>query len=183
MNRDRRHSFLIVAVLIAIHAAAFPTIAQSGGGFEITEAVVAGGGGSSANGDIQIDATAGQAIATGPIGAGIFGLTSGFWNFIPLGPTAAHVSISGRVVDPSGTGVSSAVLYMHTQEGDLRVTRTSSFGYFQFNDVAAGQAVLISVQARRYTYAPRTVIVADDVTDIEFVPEPSQSGSDPNYNL
>ena len=183
MNRVRKHSYLIVAVLLAIHAATFPAIAQSGGGFEITEAVVAGGGGSSANGDIQLDATVGQAIATGPIGSGIFGLTSGFWNFIPLGPTAAHVSISGRVVDPSGTGVPSAVLYMHTQEGDLRVTRSSSFGYFQFNDVAAGQAVLISVQARRYTYAPRTLIVADDVTDIEFVPELSQSGSGPENNL
>lgn len=183
MNRDRKQSFLIVAVLIAIHAATFPAKAQSGGGFEITEAVVSGGGGSAAAGDTQLDATAGQAIATGPIGAGIFGLTSGFWNFIPLGPTAAHVSISGRVVDPSGTGVASAVLYMHTQEGDLRITRSSSFGYFQFNDVAAGQAVLITVQARRYTYAPRTVIVADDVIDIEFVPEPLQSGSDPENNL
>lgn len=183
MNRYRKHSLLPFAVLFTILAATFPAVAQSGGGFEITEAVVAGGGGSSTDGDTQLDATAGQAIATGPIGAGTFGLTSGFWNFTPLAPTAAHVSISGRVADPSGTGVANAVLYMHTQEGDLRVTRSSSFGYFQFADVAAGQVVLITVQARRYTYAPRTVMVADDVTDIEFVPEPSQSGSDPKDNL
>lgn len=183
MNLDRKHSFLTFAVLATILAAAFTLVAQSGGGFEITEAVVAGGGGSSSDGNTQLDVTAGQPIATGAIGAGTFGLTSGFWNYIPLAPTAAHVSISGRVADPAGTGVANAVLYMHTQDGDLRVTRSSSFGYFQFEDVAVGQAVLITVQARRYTYAPRTVMVSDDVTDIEFVPEPSHSGSYPNDNL
>lgn len=176
MKRDRKHSFLPFAVLITIFAATLPAVAQSGGGFEITEAVVAGSGGSSANGDVQLDATAGQPVASGAIGSGTFGLTSGFWNYIPLAPTAAHVSISGRVVDPSGTGVANAILYMHTQEGDLRITRSSSFGYFQFEGVEAGQVVLVTVQARHYAYSPRTVIVTDDVTDIEFVPEPLQSG-------
>lgn len=147
-------------------------VAQSGGGFEITEAVIAPGGGSTSNGDTNVASTIGQSAAAGAIGAGTFGLTSGFWNYVPLAPTAAQVSISGRVVDPAGAGVANAILYMHTQNGALAISRSSPLGYYQFEGVEAGQTVLISVQARSYSYAPRTVVVADEITGLDFIPKP-----------
>jgi hypothetical protein len=156
------------AVLLAV---TLPAAAQSGGGFDITEAVVAGAGGPSSNGEVGVDATAGQAIATGAIGGGIFGLTTGFWNFAPLVPTAAQVSVAGRVVDLNGNGVFNAVLYMHLNGGEMRLARSSSFGYFQFENIEAGQTVMISVQARRFTYMPRVVNVAEDIVDLTFMPE------------
>ena len=162
---------LTIAALF-LFPASTPFVAQSGGVFEVTEAVIATGGGQSANGGVNVDGTVGQTVASGPIGGGPFGVTSGFWNFVPLIPTVAQVSIAGRVVDPSGDGVPNAILYMHLQDGQLRMSRSSSFGYFQFEDVEVGQTVLVTVRARLYTYTPRVVTVAEEIADLNFAPEP-----------
>jgi hypothetical protein len=167
-----RTIFRTIAATSVLMAAVLSVGSQSGGGFEITEAVVAGGGGSSSNGNTTAASTTGQSLAAGAIGSGNFGITSGFWNYISLAPTAASVSISGRVVDTAGGGVANAILYMQTKEGSVFISRSSPLGYYQFESVEAGQTVLISVQARRYTYAPRTVLVADEITDLDFLPEP-----------
>ena len=169
---------LTVAALLLFPANSL-VVAQSGGGFQITEAVIAPGGGQSSAGGVTVDGTVGQTVAAGPIGAGPFGVTSGFWNFVPLIPTAAQVSIAGRVVDPSGDGVPNAILYMHLQDGQLRMSRSSPFGYFEFEGVEVGQTVLVSVRARLYTYTPRVVTVAEEIADLNFVPESKATTSEP----
>ena len=146
-------------------------LAQSGGGFEITEAVISAGGASASAGIFDADLTIGQPVEPGAIGFGQFGLTSGFWNYVSLAPTAASISISGRVLDDAGGPVANAILYLQTQEGELMVARSSSFGFYRFNNISAGQTVLISVQSRRFTYAPRTVIAADEISGFDFIPE------------
>ncbi len=45
----------------------------------IDKYVVAGGGGTSTGGGFSLDGTIGQAAAGGPLAAGSFSLTSGFW--------------------------------------------------------------------------------------------------------
>ena len=156
-------------ITLAILSLAYSAIAQSGGGFEITEAVVAGGGSSSSSGDVGIDATLGQPIAGGAVGSGDFSITSGFWNFAALAPTAAQASISGRVLNASGTGVSNAALYVQTQDGELLIARSSSLGYYLFEGIEIGQTVFMTVEHKRFTFQPRTVTVADNVTDLDFI--------------
>ena len=146
--------------------------AQSGGDFAITQAVIAAGGTQSAGGDFALDSTIGQPDAGGPIRAGNFAVTSGFWVFTPLAPTAALVSISGRVATPTGQAINNAVLFLQTQEGEIRVARSSSFGYYMFEDIVVGQSVFITVEHKQFTFEPRAVMVSDSITDLDFIGQP-----------
>lgn len=169
--RHKRFEFFIAKTVVVL-TFAVSAAAQSGGDFVITRSVIAPGGTQSSAGDLTLDATIGQPDAGSVIGFGGFAITSGFWNYTPLAPTAASVPISGRVLSPEGLGVPNAVLYLQTQEGSLLTTRSSSLGYYRFDAVIAGQSVLISVQSKRYSYASQVLMVSDEVTGLDFVPEP-----------
>ncbi len=96
------------------------------------------------------------------------GTSSG--NFaIGLAPTAAAVSISGRVLTPEGRGVTNARVMLTDQNGTTRTAMTTSFGYFHFTDVPAGETVVISVISKRYTFAPQVFSVTEDLTGINFI--------------
>ena len=166
MNKVLAHT---VVTSLAILSLASDATMQSGGGFEITEAVVANGGGSSSAVGIELEATLAQPISGDRSGSGIFSLTSGFWNYNSLGPTAALASISGRVLNAAGIGVNNAILYLQTQEGEMFITRSSSFGYYMFDGIAVGQTVFITVEHKRFTFEPRSVTLADVVTDLDFI--------------
>lgn len=85
-------------------------------------------------------------------------------------PTAAAVSVSGRVTTGAGIGIGSASVTIAGQNGSPRTVRTNPFGYFRFDDVSAGQSYLLSVSAKRYRFAPRTITVGDDLTGVDFTP-------------
>ena len=145
--------------------------AQSGGIFQVDDAVVAGGSGSASDGIFGLDGTTGQHLAGDVIGAGDFSVTSGFWNYSAMAPTAAFVSISGRVLSQAGP-VRNAVVYLQTQDGGYLVSRTSSFGYYRFQGIAAGQTVFITVLSKEYHFNPRVVMVFDEVVEFDIFPEP-----------
>ncbi len=84
-------------------------------------------------------------------------------------PTAAGVTISGQVLDPDRNGVSNAVVTVEGTNGSRITTRTSSFGYFVFEGVAAGNSYVISVGSKRFSFEPRVVSVTDDVFGLEFI--------------
>lgn len=77
--------------------------AQSGSTFEITQSVIAGGGGqNSAGGTFALDGTIGQAIAGGALDGSPFAVTSGFRNFTPLADGQGfEANVAGR---PNGDG-------------------------------------------------------------------------------
>ena len=104
------------------------------------------------------------------MGGEIFAITSGFWNFSSLAPTAAFVSISGRVLTPTGDGLYGAVLTLQTPSGSVFLSRSSPLGYYRFDAVEVGQAVLITVTSKRFTYDTRTLFIGDEVTELDFVP-------------
>lgn len=162
---------IYIASLVSLLFVPTGAAAQSGGGFEITEAVITTGGGGATNGILDADVVIGQSVQTGSSGSGIFTLTSGFWNYTPLAPTAASISISGRVLNGAGGGVASAAVYLQGQDGELRVTKSTSFGHYRFDNILTGQAVLISVQARRFVYSPRTIFAVDEITGFDFFPD------------
>ena len=83
-------------------------------------------------------------------------------------PTAAGVSVSGRVVVGSGAGVSNAVVTLTDSSGITRTARTSSFGYYRFDDVEGGQTYVISIQSKRYSFTPQIVNVIEETTEINF---------------
>ena len=162
----------IAALILIVFASLSPDdgTAQSGGGFEITEAVIAAGGGSSSNGIFEIETTLAQPASGGPMNGAPFSVTSGFWTFTPLAPTAAQAVISGRVRSMDGNGINNAVLYLQTALGEIYITRSSSFGYYMFEGIEIGQTVFITVEHKQFTFEPRSVMVVDSVSDFDFQP-------------
>jgi CSLREA domain-containing protein len=84
-------------------------------------------------------------------------------------PAAANVTISGKVMTSAGQGLVNAIVTLTDQQGNSRSARTSSFGYFSFADVAAGETVVITITSKRYTFAPQVVTVYEAISDLNFV--------------
>lgn len=87
------------------------------------------------------------------------------------GPTAAGVSVSGRVLTDDGRGLMNASVTLTDMQGQTLTTRTSSFGYYLFDDLNAGQMYVIAVSSKRYTYTPRVVTANGILNAEDFTPE------------
>ena len=85
-----------------------------------------------------------------------------------LAPSAARVAVSGRVLTPDGRGLMNAVVTMSDLQGSIRIARTSSFGYFRFDDVLVGESYFMAVRAKRFQFEPRILNVTDELSDVDF---------------
>lgn len=92
-------------------------------------------------------------------------------NFTITGPTAASVSVSGRVV-ANGRGVSGARVELTDANGGVRSARTNLLGYFTVNDVPAGSTYVINVSAKRYSFAPQIISVNGNISGLAFLNQP-----------
>ena len=86
-----------------------------------------------------------------------------------VAPTAAPVTISGRVLTNLGRGIANARVAITDQNGDVRTARTNSFGYYRFDDVAAGQTYIFNVTHKSYQFTPRVVSVFEGQGKFDFV--------------
>ncbi len=96
------------------------------------------------------------------------------WGIGLLYPTAADVSISGRVLTADGRGIVNAIVTLRNQAGEIRTVQTGSFGYYAFDGVASGQDYVISVISRRFRFEQpeRLISVADDITGLDLTALP-----------
>ena len=88
---------------------------------------------------------------------------------ISCSATAAGVQVSGRVLTPDGRGLRNARVTMTDQSGNVRTVTTSSFGFYQFEDVETGQTYIVGVVSRTYRFQQRALQVFDTLTDEDFV--------------
>lgn len=88
---------------------------------------------------------------------------------ITAAPTAAGVTVSGRVLSSLGRGIASARVKLTDQNGVVRLAITSPFGYYRFENVAAGQTYIFNVTHKRYQFAPRVNAVTEDLSNFNFV--------------
>lgn len=86
-------------------------------------------------------------------------------------PTAALVTIGGRVTNAAGMGIGSVNITMSDISGIPRRTLTNPFGYYHFTDVPTGTTVVISAASKRYSFNPNTQVVSvkEDNFGINFV--------------
>lgn len=96
-------------------------------------------------------------------------------------PTAAGVSVGGRVLTGKGQGISRARLTL--QGGNMTeplYAQSNGFGYYRFADVPAGQTYVISVSAKRYQFSNpiQVVNVFEELTDFNFIAEPERKLND-----
>jgi hypothetical protein len=106
----------------------------------------------------------------GNVGAGNNQTDSDVISLNVVAPTAAQVSVSGRVATSSGNGIVNAAITITGQDGIPRTTRTSPFGYYRFDNIPSGQSYLVNVSAKRYRFSPRFITVGDDLTEVDFTP-------------
>lgn len=85
-----------------------------------------------------------------------------------LAPTAASVSIAGRVRDANGRSIGKAMVIMTFADGSTEVARTNPFGYYRFDDVAVGQTVVLNVKSKSRTFPSTVVNVSEDMNDLDF---------------
>jgi hypothetical protein len=145
----------------------------AGGSYTLERAVIASGGDTSADGGslYKVDGTAGQSTRGIVSNAGAYSVRGGFWSAAPLAPSAANASIGGRVVDAGGAGLRNITVTL--SGGNLsapRIARTSSFGYFTFDEILVGETYFISVENKKYSFQQPTQVVAlmDNISDITF---------------
>ena len=153
---------------------------QTGGNFSITQSVVAGGGGQNSSGGIfSVDGTVGQSVAGDAVSNPPFAVTSGFWNFTPLAPTAANAAIGGRVRTADGNGIRGVSVRLTMPNGEIRTALTASFGYYSFTEIPVGQTYIISVSAKKFTFSQPIVVrtVFEEISDLDFVADVSENFS------
>jgi Carboxypeptidase regulatory-like domain len=82
-------------------------------------------------------------------------------------PTAANASIRGRLLTSTGRGLTNAfVVLTNTNNGEVKMTRTTSLGYFNFNQLESGDFYILSVQSKRYTFENRSFTLNDNIDDL-----------------
>jgi hypothetical protein len=89
----------------------------------------------------------------------------------PTNPSAT-VSVSGRVTTSLGRGVFNARVSITDSNGNTRTAITNAFGYYRFENVATGGTYTMAVRSKSYTFAPRTLQVNNNLTDVDFAAQP-----------
>jgi Carboxypeptidase regulatory-like domain len=106
-------------------------------------------------------------VTTGGPGANDHKLDVGFASV----PTAANVSLQGQITTQGGNGIRNVQVTLTDGAGVSRTVLTGSFGYYRFDNILAGDTVVVSVSAKRFRFTDpiRVVTVNDDLVDMDFV--------------
>ena len=129
---------------------------SSGGSFQLTNSVVAGGGGASndgANNRFSHDSTVGEHAAGTLLRNPPFSQTAGFRaGNIGLVPTAAPGEISGQVTKADGTPLAGVTVRLNGTQ--TRLTITDSNGNYNFSEVETNGFYTITPSRVNYTFSP-----------------------------
>ncbi len=91
------------------------------------------------------------------------------WRYIGDQPVSANVSITGRVTTPGGLNLRNAAVTITDSEGGRQTAFTGPFGIYSFGNVTGGQTFVISVSSKRYRFASRSLLVSNNLSDVDFV--------------
>lgn len=99
------------------------------------------------------------------------GRAGDFFGAVRLRASVTAANVSGRVTRSDGRPVFNATLYMDNGIGSVLVARANPFGYYRFIGAPVG-VYTITVLSKSHTFAPRTLNVFDNLTDVDFVADP-----------
>lgn len=92
-----------------------------------------------------------------------------------LQPSAAAASVSGRVVNSLGVGVSGARLtVVDVQTGSTHIATSNPFGYYTIDDLEVGIFYMMSISHKRFTFADdtRSFTLQDNAVGVDFTANP-----------
>ena len=90
---------------------------------------------------------------------------------IPIGPSAATATVSGKIVTSGGRGVRGIkVTITGTNDGESKTVLSGQFGYYSFPDMQVGQTYIITASGKQYGFTQSTQVqtVLDDTPNINF---------------
>ncbi len=85
-------------------------------------------------------------------------------------PTAATVSISGRVLTPAGRGLRNALVTVTQADGSTRTILTNNSGSYSFAGLDIPQTIIVSVISKSYLFNPRVFSLDSDFAGMDFTP-------------
>lgn len=91
--------------------------------------------------------------------------------------TAGEGSISGRVIDSDGYGISKAQLILvNGNTGEARIVMTNPFGFYHFNGLDVSELYVLNVSHKRYSFPEKQRVVSldDNLTDVNFMADPRE---------
>jgi hypothetical protein len=106
-----------------------------------------------------------------------------------IAPSAADVTLSGRVLDQRGRAISRATVSVMDGNGNTRSGTANTFGYYSIKDLPSGEFYVVSASARGYTFSPRTLSLDDSVSGFDLYPDArpvgrvAPVGSEPGVKL
>jgi hypothetical protein len=90
-----------------------------------------------------------------------------------LAPTAAGSTVNGKLVAPSGRGLAnSQVMLTDATTGEVRYTRSGSFGMFTFTDLPSGHFYILDVPSKRYHFNQTSFTLNGDLDDLILTANP-----------
>ena len=148
----------------------------SGGTYSLEKTVTAGGGASgsaaSVGGNYTVEGTIGQFAVGAASQNSPYTFYAGFWTPAPVAPTAAAVTLGGRVrAGKSGVGNVRVVLTM--PGGEMRTAISNPFGYYRFDNIPVGETYVLTAYSKRFVFSNPTQIITlfEAREDVDFVAE------------
>ncbi len=92
-----------------------------------------------------------------------------------IAPTAAAVTVGGRVTTVTGRGVAGARVSLTGANGATRTVQTNPFGYYRFANTAAGETYILAVRHKLYRFENNGTLVTavyEDMEDLNFTVMP-----------
>lgn len=165
-----KHFIFLIIILLTLPQILTAQIAN-GGAFSIEQSVIATGGNTGSNGVFTLSGTTGQNAAGTVTTTSSFDQVGGFWTFDQLQPTAAMVSIGGKVKTRDDSGIRNVIVTLTNLNGSIRTTITGSFRAYRFTDVEVGQTYVLSVSAKKYFFANSSQIISvdEELTGLDFL--------------
>lgn len=173
LNSVRRTVMLrktFISILITIMVSTF-AVAQSGGNFQITQTIIASGGGqNSSAGPFIVSGTTGQSLAPTFISGGQFDLRGGFWAPENFAPTSASVNLGGKVMVGETDGMRRIQVFIQNlSTGVIRNSSVNQFGFYRFEGIEIGP-YLVWAESRIFQFSPTSFVleVSEDRNDINL---------------
>ncbi len=162
------------SIVICIFAAVSNAQIASGGNYTLTQTAIANGGASggsaSVGGNYSLEGTIGQSAAGTNQQNVPYKFQPGFWTAQNFAPSAASVTVGGRVLTANGGGIRNVRVTLTGVNGETRTAISTTFGYFKFENVPSGETYIFSVFAKRFTFNQPTQVrsILEETNDLIF---------------
>jgi len=93
------------------------------------------------------------------------------WTLATFSPTAASVTVGGRVLTSNGRGVSKALVVLTAPNGETRYAVTNPFGYYRFAEVTVGESYVLAVRHKQHQFTPQILEIKEEIGGLDFIAE------------